>query len=216
MTYNFDIIRNYLIDSGIPMKMSEIGDLFFNIMLIRRGKDHPDLPAANYTFKSYYIDCIEKYDKYEDEIIKCCDLFGLRAYVSVNIKSKQKFSKMLSFEYSRDVLNGEFKKPWRRIDHTFGKIDGVNKAWIVDIDDEYLDKDDHILETLVSVIRKCQSKFDDPIIEIIPTKSGYHLLTRPFNTHEFERKFNEIYKDINIPDIKKNHITLLYENINKI
>ncbi len=52
MTNNFDVIEEYL------------------ILLVRRGKDHPNLPAANYTFKEYYIDSIEKFKKLQPEIMK--------------------------------------------------------------------------------------------------------------------------------------------------
>ena len=65
---NFDIIRKYVADLGIPQKYDTRCDLYFDIQLIRRGKDHPDLPAANYTFKTYYIDCLDNFDKYKDEI----------------------------------------------------------------------------------------------------------------------------------------------------
>ena len=92
MTDNFEVFRNYMLKNDIPMYQKDMGDLFFQILLVRRGKDHPNLPAANYMFKVYYIDCIENYDKYKDEIITCCDMFNLRAYISVNVKSKEKMS----------------------------------------------------------------------------------------------------------------------------
>ena len=40
MTNNFDLIKNYMINEGIPMKEKDMGDLFFCVMLVRRGKDH--------------------------------------------------------------------------------------------------------------------------------------------------------------------------------
>jgi hypothetical protein len=46
---------------------------------------------------------------------------------------------------------------------------------------------------------------------MIPTKSGSHIITHPFNTYEFEKKCKEL--GIEVPGIKKNHITLLYENL---
>ena len=86
MTNNFDLIKNYMINEGIPMKEKDMGELFFCVMLIRRGKDHPGLPSANYIFKTYYIDSIDKFDYFTSEIIKYCDICKLRAYVSVNVK----------------------------------------------------------------------------------------------------------------------------------
>ena len=34
---------------GIPEKKEKINDKVFEVQLLRRGKDHPDLPAANYS-----------------------------------------------------------------------------------------------------------------------------------------------------------------------
>ena len=216
MTNNFDLIKNYMINEGIPMKEKDMGDLFFCVMLIRRGKDHPGLPAANYIFKTYYIDSIDKFDYFSSEIIKCCDIFKLRAYVSVNVKSKEKYSKMCAFSFNQNILNNEYKKPWRVIDHVFGKITAKNAyTWIIDVDDIDLNKeeDNVFIENLKHLINQCQSKYNSVIIGEVPTISGLHILTRPFNMNEYKKYWEQLNTDREFSDIKKNHITLLYENI---
>ena len=216
MTNNFDLIKNYMINEGIPMKEKDMGDLFFCVMLIRRGKDHPGLPAANYTFKTYYIDSIDKFDYFMPEIIKCCDIFKLRAYVSVNVKSKEKYSKMSAFVFNQNILNNEYKKPWRVRDHVFGKITAKNAdTWIIDVDDIDLTKeeDNELVRNLKCLINQCQSKYDPVIIGEVPTRSGLHILTRPFNMNEYKKYWEQLNTDREFSDIKKNHITLLYENI---
>lgn len=216
MTNNFDLIKNYMINEGIPMKEKDMGDLFFCIMLIRRGKDHPGLPSANYIFKTYYIDSIDKFDYFTSEIIKCCDIFKLRAYVSVNVKSKEKYSKMCAFSFNQNILNNEYKKPWRVIDHVFGKITAKNAdTWIIDVDDIDLNKeeDNLFIENLKHLINRCQSKYNPVIIGGLPTRSGLHILTRPFNMNEYKKYWEQLNTDREFSDIKKNHITLLYENI---
>ena len=57
----------------------------------------------------------------------------------------------------------------------------------------------------------CESGYDDPIVTIIPTRTGVHIITHPFNM----KRFKDICDALSItpPDIKKNHITLLYENL---
>ena len=205
-----------MINEGIPMKEKDMGDLFFCIMLIRRGKDHPGLPSANYIFKTYYIDSIDKFDYFTSEIIKCCDIFKLRAYVSVNVKSKEKYSKMCAFSFNQNILNNEYKKPWRVIDHVFGKITAKNAdTWIIDVDDIDLNKeeDNLFIENLKHLINRCQSKYNPVIIGGLPTRSGLHILTRPFNMNEYKKYWEQLNTDREFSDIKKNHITLLYENI---
>lgn len=215
MTNNFDIIKEYMINEGIPKLMKDSGDLFFCVLLVRRGKDHKDLPAANYTFKSYYVDSIEYFERYREEMIKSCDTFQLRAYVSVNIKSKERYAKHMLQKLSTYVLTDEYKKPWKLIDHTFNKTEPKNqKTWIIDIDDEYL-KLENYNDNVQDIIRKCKSKYKDPIITTIQTKSGYHLLTRPFNLYDFETEHKKLYwAGIMTPEVKKDHLTLLYENLN--
>lgn len=210
MTKNFDIIREYMLMEGIPLLAVDAKDLFFSIMLVRRGKDHPNLPAANYNFKSYYIDSIEKYEKSLDEIVKCCDMFGLRAYVSVNVKSKETFSKYCNFKFSQDILNNEYKKPWRVIDHVFGSIAAKNEdRWIVDIDDVH--PADFKVERYCTFINKCRSKFLLNTIRLIPTKSGVHIITHRFDPKDFALMCQQ--NALEVPEIKKNHVTLLYENV---
>ena len=88
------------------------------------------------------------------------------------------------------------------------------KRWVIDIDDVYPDMVDIKLLAIYDIIRSCTSKWDDPIVVEIPTKTGCHLITHPFNTYEFEKQCQERIEDIKeVPGIKKNHITLLYENL---
>ena len=76
MTDNFAIFREYMKGLGIPETKERINDKVFEIQLLRRGKDNKDIPAANYSFKNYYIDSLESYDRHEEEIKKCCEMFS--------------------------------------------------------------------------------------------------------------------------------------------
>ena len=204
-------IRKYVAELGIPEKYDTKCDLYFDIQLIRRGKDHPSLPSANYTFKTYYIDCLENYDRYKDEIIKCCEMFGLRAYVAVNVKSKHESCLKTISKYADNLSNGESRKPWRVFASICGGLDGKEKRWVVDCDD--CDDLDLYLSYVKAAIYSCESKYEDPIVTTIPTRSGYHVITHPFNLQKFDERCKKM--GIIKPEIKKNHITLLYENIQK-
>lgn len=209
MTNNFDVIEEYMIEGGIPISQTEAGNLFFMVLLVRRGKDHPNLPAANYTFKEYYIDSIEKFKKLQPEIIKCCDVFGLRAYVSVNVKSKETFVKHCALEFNKCIVDNNFQKPWSKLTHVFDVIKScLGDRWIVDVDD--IETED-IVDKVSEEIRKCESKYIDPIITKIKTRSGVHIITHPFNLQKFNQLCQE--KRIDTPEIKKNNPTLLYERI---
>ena len=209
MTNNINIMRQYMIDLGIPLMQSYRKDLYFDVQLIRRGKDNKDMPAANYTFKTYYIDSIELFDRYIEEIKTCCELFKLRAYISVNAKSKIELSKKTLLKYAEMVTTEEFKKPWRLCDSVNGELDGPEKRWVLDIDD--MNINDERLKKYCEFIESCDSKFEKVIVVCLPTKSGVHIITHPFNSVKFENLCIE--QGLEAPEIKKNHITLLYENL---
>ena len=65
MTNNYNVIYDYMKNLGIVQTKDDAlkTDLFFDVQLIRRGKDHPSLPSANYTFKTYYFDSLESFEK---------------------------------------------------------------------------------------------------------------------------------------------------------
>lgn len=211
MTNNYENIYDYMRDLGIVKTKDEAlkSDLFFDVQLIRRGKDHPGLPAANYTFKTYYFDSLEVFEKSYDEIKQCCDMFGLRAYVSVNVKSKQEASKKTLERYAHNIVMGEYRKPWKDFSSVCGGLEGKEKRWIIDVDDceGFID----YIEKIKEAIHQCESAYDDTIVIIMPTKSGCHIITHPFNM----KRFKDICNALSIipPEIKKNHITLLYENL---
>lgn len=209
MTDNIKAMRDYMKDLGIPEKQQYRKDLYFDVQLIRRGKDNPDTPAANYTFKCYYIDSLELFDRYIDEIKQCCKLFKLRAYISVNAKSKVELSKKTLVKYAEMVALEESKKPWRFCDSVNGSLSGEEKRWVIDIDD--CENNNQYLYYVREAINRCSTKYDNAIVTTLPTKSGYHIITHPFNTYEFDKHCE--YMGIKMPEIKKNHITLLYENL---
>ena len=211
MTDNYNIIYDYMQNLGIVKTKDEAlkTDLFFDVQLIRRGKDHPTIPAANYTFKTYYFDSLESYKKSYNEIKKCCDMFGLRAYVSVNAKSKQEAAKKTLERYAHNIVISEYRKPWKDFSSVCGGLDGKEKRWIIDVDDceGFID----YVKKIKEAINMCESAYDDPIVTIMPTKSGCHIITHPFNIKRFKNLCNAL--NIIPPEIKQNHITLLYENI---
>jgi len=211
MTDNFDFFREYIKEAGIPASKNHINDKFFTIDLIRRGKDCPDLPAANYTFKIYYIDSLDAYDLAVAEIKVLTSVFPFRAYISVNCKSKMKSQIRVLNKIAQSIGMGETKKPWKQFSSACQEIENKNdKRWIVDVDTQDLKE----IEMIESIIKNCSSKYqpDEVILCKVQTKNGCHIITRPFNTFEFNNYLLTNHIE-DIPEIKKNHLTLLYEDL---
>jgi len=210
MTDNFENYRKFIeLNGGLP-ENNEKGNLdkYYVIELMRRGKDNPDLPAANYHFKNYYIYSWKDLTKYEEEIKNICTLLRLRAYASVNYKMMSQVALDTMAESARRIAAHDYKKFYNIFESCSGKfVDKGNSRWIVDIDKEDLD----MVNIIKDFINDCKSKYKEKILFEMPTKTGLHLITKGFDSESFKYKCIEKFnKKI---DIKENHLTLLYENL---
>lgn len=217
MTDNFDRYIEFIRKSGEDLPANNNKgtlDKYYVIELMRRGKDNPDLPAANYHFKNYYIYSWKDYNTYKEEIKTICRLFRLRAYASVNFKLMSQVALDTMAESARRISAHDFKKFYSIFESCSGKFHiRANSLWVIDIDDEDLEKWPNVIEDIRNIIKNdCKSKYDEPIVYKMPTRSGFHLITRPFDKMKFNKRFEELYHE-SAPVIKDNHLTLLFEDL---
>ena len=204
MIDNFKLIK--------PLLKFSNDDIYYHLQILRRGKDHPELPAANRMIKAYFICSLESLDYVEQEIKDLCKFFGARAYINPTPKSIKKTT-MLQLKYLAErAYIGDYKKIWKSWNTCAGEIKGEEPRWIVDIDHNV---DDPNLEPAWGAIADFIDKECEPhtllhnplriakVITDIPTKNGYHLITTPFNLQQFKEKYPDI-------DVHKNNPTLLY------
>lgn len=187
-------------------------DIYYHLQILRRGKDHPELPAANRVIKAYFICSLEGLDYVKEEIKGLCQFFGARAYINLTPKSIKKTA-LLQLKYlSERVYIGDFKKIWKSWNTCAGEIKGEKPRWVVDYDYPYPESchtDDDVWILKANIDSKCEpvkminGKYVSKILAEIPTKNGVHLITTPFNLQQFK----EIYPDV---DVHKNNPTLLY------
>lgn len=216
MTDNFERYKEFIRATGQDLPDNNNKgtlDKYYVIELMRRGKDNPDLPAANYHFKNYYIYSWKDYETYKEEIKTICKLFRLRAYASVNFKLMSQVALDTIAESTRRIAAHDFKKFYNIFESCSGKFHTrANNLWIIDLDDEDIEKNPNIEEDIKNIIKTCMSKFDEPIVFKMPTKSGLHLITHPFNKYEFNKKYEAKFNE-SAPVIKDNHLTLLFEDL---
>lgn len=218
MTDNFALIKDF-IQSQWGGQFNDFKDAFYTIEIIGRVKDNASIIAGNHKFKTYYIKTIEDLDKYENEIKLLCDTLNMRAYISVNAKSWHKVTLSTMAEYANRIAKNNFDKPYSVFDSCAAKyVERAEQLWIIDVDKE--DSDwysvnsectvDQLTEYYVGMIEEeCEPK--RKIVTVIPTKSGKHIIARPFNTVQFANKACRCKGVDGL--IKKNHLTLLYENV---
>ena len=212
MTNNFQIISDFLTEQFSSLygdDYSAKDDIFYNVALIGRKKDNALVDGK---VKSYTINDISDLDKYKQEIITICDALKARAYISVNYKSHKQVTLDAMVEYANDIAQDCFNNSRGIYDSVVAKFaDRKKQLWIIDVDkDDSFDKSvDELTDLYIKTIESCKPYKN--IVAVIPTKSGKHIITHPFDSSDFYLKIGESVK-LGSDLIKKNDMTLLYEN----
>lgn len=213
MTNNFEVIRDFLTTQFSRLSNCEYSakvDTFYNVILIGRKKDNALVDGK---VKSYTIDTICDLDKYKQEIITICDALKVRAYISVNYKSHRQVALNVMVEIANYNLQDYFKSSRGLYDSVVAKfVDRKKQLWIIDVDkdDSFGKSVDELTDLYIKTIESCKPY--KKIVAVIPTKSGKHIVTHPFDSSDFYLKIGDLVK-LGSDLIKKNDMTLLYENI---
>lgn len=192
---NIEIIKDLL-------NFEDEGD-FHMLYIFKRKKDQPEGERDNHqsvrTIKTYCVDSIEYLDKRYDEIKTLCEIFKARAYIHIQKQNHHDVSLDMISAIAERVKNNVLNQK-HVFDSVVGKIKTIEKRWLVDIDT----KEEVFLHDVVKYIEESCEPFEQKkLINMVPTKSGYHLITNKFNVKTFKDKYPEI-------DIQKKNPTLLY------
>jgi len=187
----------------------ESEDDFYFLQILQRKKENAELGSNSRVIKNYYIKSVQHLlDRY-DEIKALCNLFNARASLRLNKRSFEKVGFKSLENIANTMQHREYKHLMKSYDRACGLLNNEKtKKWIVDID-----KDEVIwLEQILNAIQPCEP-LGNKILKQLPTKSGIHLITTPFNVMQFKDNFKkelEAYKmgEINIDIHKDNPINL--------
>ena len=207
MIDNFEQIKNLL-------KFDNEYQFYF-LQIIQRKKDFKEDDTITYLgtnnnnrlIKAYYIFSLEQLEKYKSEILALCNLFKARAGISLNRRDARVISLEMMKLLADNIKNNHFNQLSKIYNTVCGQYhQEKDKTWILDID--YMTG--YYIKTIDEVIRQNLVKdlyniepIGSKIITAIPSKSGYHLITRSFNS----QKFSQMYPKI---EIHKNNPTDLY------
>ncbi len=194
MINNIDLIKP-LLDFSKP------GD-FYMLYVFKRKKDQPEGERDNHqsvrTIKSYTVESLEYLDKRFSEIVDLCEMFKARAYIHIQKQNHHDVSLEMMMALAERIKNGSHNQKGL-FDSVVGQLKTYEKRWIVDVDT----KDTKELLDIKLQIDSCQPFGEDKIIAEIPTKNGFHLITKRFDVMEFQKKYPKV-------DIQKKNPTLLY------
>jgi hypothetical protein len=190
------------------LKFENEGD-FYYCLILKRKKDQPEGERDNHqsvrTIKTYCVNSIEYLEKRYDEIKQLCEMFKARAYIHVQKQNHKDVSLNMMVALAQRIQDGNLKQQ-HLFDSVVGQLKTYEKRWIIDIDDVSMDSFTHA-EYYVSMreyINELQEEAGkDKTMTFIKTKSGFHIITQPFNV----MKFKERYPDV---DVQKKNPSLLY------
>lgn len=183
MINNIEIIKNIMV--------FESEDDFYYLQILQRKKENELLGSNSRVIKNYYINSLEKLEKYYPEIIQLCNLFNARAMIRLNKRSFSKVAFKTLINISNNMSNADYKNIFNSYDRACGLThNDKNKTWIIDIDTF------EIPSSLIEYIDSLRP-IGEKIITKIPSKNGYHLISKPFDLKDFKIKFPdiEIHKD---------------------
>jgi hypothetical protein len=173
---------------------------FYMLYIFKRKKDQTTDKANHQsvrTIKTYCIESIEQLERRYDEIIQLCEMFKARAYIHIQKQNHKDVAMNMITEIVNRIQSGQINQQ-HVFDSVVGQIKTNEKRWIVDVDAVELYDLKPIMD-FIDTLRPEGQKTE----AVIPTKSGYHLITKRFDVMEFKKQYPNI-------DIQKKNPTLLY------
>jgi hypothetical protein len=193
MINNLDIIKSLL-------NFTEEGD-FYMLYILKRKKDQPEDERDNHqssrTIKTYCIDSLEYLESKYEEIIQLSELFKARAYIHVQKQNHKDVALDMMILLAERIKNGQHNQK-NLFESVVGKVKRMENRWIVDIDD----KDENELAKTISGVDETRP-IGSKVEAVIPTKNGYHLITKRFDVEMFRKSYPQV-------DIQRKNPTLLY------
>lgn len=182
---------------------------FYMLYVFKRKKDQPEGERDNHqsvrTIKTYCVDSVEYLDKRYDEIKQLCEIFNARAYIHVQKQNHSDVSLDMMVSLAERIKNG-VKNQKGLFDSVVGQIKTNEKRWVIDIDNVSIDgfSHDKYYVSMREYINELQlDAGKEQGMTFIKTKSGFHIITQPFNVMRFKEKYPDV-------DIQKKNPTVLY------
>jgi hypothetical protein len=171
----------------------------YHVQVLQRSKDGHD--KATRLVAEWFVTSEDKLRFLMDGIIVLCNTYNARCYINVNPKSEKEVLWNIA-ESALERLKTNAGNAVSILSHSHDSVQGNGvKYWVIDIDDLSMD-----LEGLRARINSAKSGFETNIVAELPSKTGLHLITNPFDL----RTLSVPYDFSGSIDVKKNASTLLY------
>lgn len=209
---NIDKIRPYLIFKTGKNNVSEI---YYFIQVIQRRKDNPEMEGSEYQRGNWFITSLKEFDKHLPRIVKTCEDYNARAYISLTPRSLEKLCKKCLLDYTNRLITEDYARVYDipkkagLSEYTIQSRGIIDKPrWILDIDNP------DYYESIKTVISR-----ETKVLDTLPTSSGgYHLLVEAFNPRKLQATSSDLYGDYKLISgeeftLRTEGNTILYSNI---
>lgn len=178
-------------------------DKFYFIQIFKRRKDNPGMDKDMVVLRNFTVFTLEEFHLTFEKIKKICDDNNARAYIRLNRRSEKTVALQMLARLANMIANNQYNVEniyWAAAGQYHSETD---KSWIMDVDTiDFIGKETELAD-IHKLIKELQAETGrEPRMDIIPTKNGYHIITRPFN-----RKKLAFYTHI---DSHTDNPTLLY------
>lgn len=166
-------------------------DDFYYLQIIQRRKENPNLESNNRVIKNYYINSLEYLESRYEEIKALCYKFNARASLRLNKRSYKKVSFKTLQKISNLICSENYNSVYKSYDRSCGNgHNDENKKWILDID---YPKGIKEIKNIKKFLKTLEPEIgSDKTLMVLPTKNGFHIITKPFNVKKFKEVFPEI------------------------
>ncbi len=183
-------------------------ECFYFVQILERKKDHPEggITGSNNNsrlIKPYFIKSIEQLEKQWPEMVKLAELFGARVMINLNPRNFQKAAFHLLQKVANQMSNGDYQSIYKAYTSVCGEYHSeIDKRWLIDLDASDMMIYDEIKNFVIGLQSQITNR-EYKILAELPTKSGMHIITNPFNLELFTKKYPMI-------EIHKNNPVNLY------
>ena len=198
---NFELISQALLFKE-DLRPEIAGDWFYMVQIMTRTKDTGEKPKH---IRTLFVESREYLLSHKDMIMKLCDMFNARAYISVNPSSYKTCATKMLKELVDVIENENYRGILSLPETVAGKYTcgKENKKWIVDLDGIKSEEDiEPFINFIMNEYNEGKGRVIGEII-VVPTVNGSHLLVSPFDVRGFKKKWPDI-------EIHKDNPTVLY------
>lgn len=244
MTDNFDLIENLLLSKQLDFDAKSGDRYYVQLLARAADDPKVDSKSSkryhgnmhSRSIKDYLIKSHEELEDLKDEIVTLCNACNVRAYIRLNKRNLNKMAKRALAQLALQNDMGTFSSVYNIAGKAAGKCNSEPKAtktWVLDMDAEHLEYEKDIVEMLFEMpeyssyvvgcnklipdgetLEKTRELFKHHLMNFVPTKSGKHIICKPFNKLKFETAWKKfclrIGKEVRMPDIHPDNPTILY------